>query len=85
MYPKSKSSTCQTWNYSPSYQYFENDFSSDTTMLKIVHKKKRKRRKSENKLFTYLFNLILKTTNLFYGSFSGIFKYNDKEKYTDEM
>ena len=54
-------------------------------MLKIVCKKKRKRRKSENKLFTYLFNLILKTTNLFCGGFSGIFKYNDKEKYTDEV
>ena len=54
-------------------------------MLKIVCKKKRKRRKSENKLFTYLFNLILKTTNLCCGGFSGIFKYNDKEKYTDEM
>lgn len=54
-------------------------------MLKIVSKKKRKRRKRENKLFFYLFNLILKTTHLFCGSFSGIFKYNDKEKYTAEM
>lgn len=54
-------------------------------MLKLVSKKERKRRKSENKLFSYLFNLMLKTTHSFYGGFSGIFKYNVKEKYADEM
>lgn len=54
-------------------------------MLKIVSKKKRKRIKSENKLFTYLFNLMLKMTYSFYSGFSGISKYNVKEKYADEM